>query len=124
MFTATPSGGSGTITYQWFLDGVAVGSNSASYSYTAAGTSHTVTCQVTDSASTPVTSPVSNVVSITVNSAIPESPELLLGIALIFSAVIALSGASMQRRKQPGKIQSGLFEKTVIGNNIRHTFKA
>ena len=111
VFTATPSGGSGTINYQWYLDGSAVGSNSASYSYTAAGTSHSVTCQVTDSASTPVTSPVSNVVSITVNSAIPESPELLLGIALIFSAVIALSGSSLQRRKQPGKIQSGLTRK-------------
>ncbi len=98
-FTATPSGGSGTLSYQWYLDGVAVGSNSASYSYTAAGTSHTVTCQVTDSASTPVTSPASNVVSVTVSSAIPESPELLLGIALVFSTIIALSGLSSKRRK-------------------------
>ena len=72
-FTATPSGGSGTINYQWYLDGSAVGSNSASYSYTAAAGSHTVTCKVTDSASTPVTSPASNVVSITVSPA-PTPP--------------------------------------------------
>src|SRR5208283_2357104 len=63
-FTATASGGTGTRSYQWYLDGVAVGTNSASYSYTAAGTAHSVTCTVTDSASTPVTSPASNAVSV------------------------------------------------------------
>ncbi len=70
LFTATASGGSGSISYQWYLDGATVGSNSASYSYTAASGSHSVTCNVTDSATTPVTSPTSNAVSITVNSAL------------------------------------------------------
>ena len=74
-FTATPSGGSGTISFQWYLDGSAVGSNSASYSYTAAGTSHSVTCKVIDSASTPVTSPASNAISITVNPAASPTPS-------------------------------------------------
>jgi hypothetical protein len=69
-FTATPSGGSGALSYQWYLDGSAVGSNSASYSYTAALGSHSVTCKVTDSASTPVTSAASNAVAITVYSAL------------------------------------------------------
>jgi len=69
-FTATPSGGSGPISYQWYLDGTAIGSDSASYSYTASRSSHSVSCKVTDSASTPVTSPASNVVSVTVNSAL------------------------------------------------------
>jgi len=66
-FTATPSGGTGTLSYQWYLDGVAVGTNNVSYSYIASGTSHSVTCTVTDSASVPVTSAVSNAVSVTVN---------------------------------------------------------
>ncbi len=70
VFTATGSGGTGTLNYQWFLDGTAVGTDSASYSYTAAAGSHSVTCKVTDSADTPVTSPASNAVSITVNSAL------------------------------------------------------
>ena len=69
-FTATASGGSGTPSYQWYVDGTAVGSNSASYSYTASAGTHSVTCKVTDSASTPVTSPASNAVSVTVNSAL------------------------------------------------------
>ena len=43
----------------------------ASYSYTAAGASHSVTCRVTDSASVPVTAAASvNAVSITVNPAL------------------------------------------------------
>ena len=69
-FTATASGGSGTLSYQWYVDGTTVGSNSASYSYTASAGTHSVTCKVTDSASTPVTSPASNAVSVTVNSAL------------------------------------------------------
>jgi outer membrane protein assembly factor BamB len=74
-FTATPSGGSGAINYQWYLDGAAVGSSSASYSYTAAvAGSHSVTCRVTDSASTPVTSLASNAVSVTVNPAPTPTP--------------------------------------------------
>ena len=73
-FTATASGGSGSLSYQWYLDGAAVGSNSASYSYTAAGTSHSLTCKVTDSASTPVTSPASTAVSVTVNPAPTPTP--------------------------------------------------
>ena len=70
VFTATASGGSGTIHYQWYVDGSAVGTDSASYSYTAGGASHSVTCRVTDSASVPVTSAASNAVSITVNPAL------------------------------------------------------
>ena len=70
VFTATVSGGSGSLSYQWYLDGSAVGSNSARYSYTAAGSSHSVTCKVTDSASVPVTSGASNAVLVTVNPAL------------------------------------------------------
>ena len=70
VFTASAVGGSGTLHYQWYVDGGVVGSNSASYSYTAAGSSHSVTCKVTDSASPPVTSVASNTVSVTVSPAL------------------------------------------------------
>jgi peptidoglycan/xylan/chitin deacetylase (PgdA/CDA1 family) len=67
VFAAVAGGGSGSLSYRWYLDGSAVGSNSSSYSYTASGSSHLVTCRVTDSASVPVTSGASNAVSVTVN---------------------------------------------------------
>src|SRR5665647_687386 len=70
VFTALGSGGSGSLSYQWYLDGAVVGGNSASYSYTAAGASHSVTCKVTDSASVPVTSVASNAVSVVVSPAL------------------------------------------------------
>ena len=73
-FKATSNGGTGPLSYQWYLDGVAVGSNNASYSYTASGISHSVTCTVTDSATTPVTSPASIPVSVTVNPAPTPTP--------------------------------------------------
>jgi hypothetical protein len=70
VFTATASGGSGTIHYKWYVDGSAVGTDSAGYSYTAAGASHLITCRVTDSASVPVVSAASNAVSLKVNPAL------------------------------------------------------
>jgi hypothetical protein len=71
MFTATASGGSGTINYQWYLNASAVsGATSPTYSFSGSVGSYSVTCKVTDSASTPVTSPPSNVVLVTVNSAL------------------------------------------------------
>ena len=68
VFTASVSGGTGTKSYQWYLDGTAVSGQTAStYTYTAAtsGSPHSVYVRVTDSASTPV-SVNSNSVSITV----------------------------------------------------------
>ncbi len=70
VFIATASGGSGSFSYQWYLDDSTVGSNSTSYSYTATGSSHSVTCRVNDNASAPVTSDVSNAALITVNPAL------------------------------------------------------
>ncbi|MGA3060665.1 MAG: Ig-like domain-containing protein [Candidatus Bathyarchaeia archaeon] len=72
-FTATVNGGTGTLSYQWYLDGNPVGTNSAHYSYTASGTSHSIYCTVTDSASPPVASPDSNTVTINVNAAMTVS---------------------------------------------------
>jgi hypothetical protein len=67
-FTATSTGGLGTINYQWYLGGSAVsGATGSTYSFSGSVGSYSVTCKVTDSASTPVTSPASNAVTITVN---------------------------------------------------------
>ena len=68
MFTATSSEGSGSRSYQWYVDGAAVGSNSSSYSYTSSMGSHSVTCEVIDSAYIPVTSAASNAVAMAVTA--------------------------------------------------------
>jgi hypothetical protein len=67
-FTANPSGGSGTIHYQWYVNAEKVGNDTSIYTYTASGSSAKVNCEITDSASIQVTSPLSNTVIITVNS--------------------------------------------------------
>jgi hypothetical protein len=65
-FTANPSGGTGALTYQWYLNGSLVGSDSSTYSFSASPGSYTVACTITDNASLPV-SAASNEVSVTVN---------------------------------------------------------
>ncbi len=120
VFTATATGGSGTLSYQWYLDGNAVGSNSATYSYTAtAAGSHSVTCKVTDSASVPVTSPASNAVSVTINTALgvvvsPTSWAMNIGQSKIFNAT-ASGGSGTYSSYQwyvNGTLQSGATAST------------
>ena len=91
QFTATPSGGSGSIHYQWFVGGSAVGSDSSTYTYTASGTSASITCVITDSASVPITSPASTTVTITVNPTLtvtvaPTSWTMEVGQSKTFTA--------------------------------------
>ncbi len=71
-FSASVSGGTSPYTYQWYLNGAPVGTDSASYSYTATTTdltagSFTVSVTVTDSASNVVSS---NTETVKVNSAL------------------------------------------------------
>ena len=74
-FTASESGGSGTIHYQWYLSGSPVGADSNTYVFTQTDGSYTVTCKVTDSASTAVTSPTSNAAAITVTATSTPTPS-------------------------------------------------
>ena len=69
VFTANSSGGSGPLSYQWYLNGSAItGETDSTYLYMATLTSHTIYVIVTDNASTPVMDQ-SNIVSVTVNDA-------------------------------------------------------
>ena len=69
--TASASGGSGTLSYQWYLGGSPVsGQTGATYVFTASSTtSPTIYCRVLDQASTPVTVQ-SNTPSVAVNPAL------------------------------------------------------
>ncbi|MGA2682463.1 MAG: hypothetical protein ABSF44_11775 [Candidatus Bathyarchaeia archaeon] len=70
IFMASASGGTSPYTYQWYLNGGAVGTNSATYTFSPSSMgSFLLSVNVTDSASVPVTFE-SNPVPITVNSAL------------------------------------------------------
>ena len=99
-FTASASGGTGILAYQWYLNGSPVGSDSNTYSFSGSAGSYSVTCTVTDSASTSVTS-VSNAVSVMVSGAIPAS--------------ISLSPDSAWISENP--IQSSTITATVLDQN-------
>jgi len=69
VFTANSSGGSGPLSYQWYLNDSAIPNATGSiFSFNGSAGSYSITCKVTDSASTPVTNQ-SNTVSVTVNDA-------------------------------------------------------
>jgi hypothetical protein len=91
LFTATASGGTGSLFYQWYLDSAVVsGQTSSSYSYTGALGSHSIYARVTDSAFVPVTVQ-SNTVSVTVNSVLgvsvsPVSWVMDVGQSKLFTA--------------------------------------
>jgi peptidoglycan/xylan/chitin deacetylase (PgdA/CDA1 family) len=118
-FTATDSGGTGTKSYQWYLDDSAVaGQTTSTYLYTAALTSHTIYVRVTDSASTPVMTQ-SNIVSVTVNDApttriTPLSWGMDVGQSKTFTAS-ALGGSGSYTNYQwyvGGAAQSGATTST------------
>jgi len=70
-FTATPTNGGTTPTYQWYVGATAVGTNSTTYASTTLATGNSVTCVMTSNANCVTGSPAtSNAVSMTVNSAV------------------------------------------------------
>ncbi len=69
VFTATPSGGSAPLHYQWFLDGLAVGDDSSTYTYSAMLGEHTIYVNLTDSANPPLWA-LSSVGAVSVNPAL------------------------------------------------------
>jgi hypothetical protein len=84
-FTATPTNGGSSPTYQWFLNGNPVGGNSSTYSNNtlANGDQVSVTLTSSDACADPTTAN-SNVVTMTVNSA-PVQPSTISGFTAVCS---------------------------------------
>ncbi len=78
-FTATPTNGGTTPSYQWKVNGTNVGTNSATYTTTALTNGQAVTCVMTSNASCVTGSPAtSNSISMTVNSTVTASANIAI----------------------------------------------
>lgn len=76
-FTATPVNGGASPSFQWLLNGVNTGTNSASYSSSTLATGDAVSCILTSGASCATGSPAtSNTVTMTVNTNLPASVSI------------------------------------------------
>jgi len=85
IFTATPTNGGTTPSYQWKVDGVAAGTNSATFTSTTLTNNQVVTCEMTSNANCVNTATVtSNSITITVGTTL--TPEV--SIALTSGATI------------------------------------
>jgi len=90
IFTATPNNGGSSPSYQWFLNGLPVGSNNANYSNTSLTNNDAVTCTLTSNAPcVSGTTANSNVITMTVTT--PVTPA----VSITASANTICSGTSV-----------------------------
>jgi len=100
-FTANPTNGGTSPSYQWFVNGVPVGTNSPSYTYTPVN-GDIVTCRLTSNASCPITNPVlSNSIVMIINPNLPvgvtitaSANPVCQGVSVTFTATPANGGSS------------------------------
>ncbi|NVO21347.1 MAG: hypothetical protein HXX13_16720, partial [Bacteroidetes bacterium] len=89
-FTAVPTNGGSTPSYQWKLNGNSVGSNSTTYTNSSLANNDIVTCVLTSNATCATGSPAtSNAVTMTVNPNLPAS------VIIAASATTICSGTSV-----------------------------
>lgn len=125
-FNATPTNGGSTPAYQWKKNGVAVGTNSSSYSYVPAN-SDIMTCVLTSNATCVSGSPAtSNAVTMTVNPILPvgisiqaSSNPVVAGTSVTFTATPANGGSSpvYQWKVNGSNVGSGSSSYTYIPIN-------
>ncbi len=114
-FTATPTNGGATPTYQWQKNSVNVGTNSPTYSDASLTNGNTITCIMTSNATCATGSPAtSNTITMTVNPNLPASVSVSAspsstvcsGTNVTFTAVPTNGGASpiYQWKKNGGNV--------------------
>jgi hypothetical protein len=103
-FTATPTNGGSAPTYQWQVNGVNAGTNSATFTTSSLTNGAVVTCIMTSNASGVIGSPAtSNSITVTINSTVTPSNSIAItagsnpmcsGAAITFTATAVNGGAA------------------------------
>ena len=125
-FTATQTNGGTSPSYQWKVDGVNVGANSATYTYDNPVNSAVVTCEMTSNAAcaTP-TMATSNEITVTVNPILVPSVTIAAsddatvcdGTAIIFTATQTNGGTSPSYQWKVGGVNVGINSETYTYDN-------
>ncbi|MCX6287753.1 MAG: hypothetical protein NTY96_11620 [Bacteroidetes bacterium] len=112
-FTATPTNGGSNPSYQWFVNGLSVGTNSNTYTYTPVN-GDVITCQLTSNTTCPITNPViSNSIVMTV------LPNLPVSVIITASANPVCSGIPVTFTATPTNGGSGpVYQWKVNGVNV------
>lgn len=128
-FTASPTNGGSTPTYQWKVNGNNAGTNSATFTTVSLANGDLVTCELTSSATCPsVPSATSNTVTMTVNSAVTPSVSIsasvnniCAGTSVTFTATPTNGGTTPAYQwKVNGNntgTNSATFVSTTLANN-------
>ncbi|MBK7028244.1 MAG: hypothetical protein IPH45_03125 [Bacteroidales bacterium] len=113
-FTATPTNGGSSPSYQWKLNGSNVGTNSTTYSNSALANGNTISCVITSNATCATGSPAtSNTVTMTVNPVLPAS------VAISASSNPVCSGTSVTFTATPTNGGSTpTYQWKLNGNNV------
>jgi len=86
-FTATPTNGGTTPSYQWKVNGTNVGTNSPTYTTTSLTNGQSVTCVMTSNLSGVTSSPATSNAIVTTVNAIPTTPTITQSGAVLTSSI-------------------------------------
>src|SRR5439155_1387149 len=131
-FTATPTNGGTTPTYQWQVNGVNAGTNSATFTSGSLANNDQVTVMMTSNASCAITSTAtSNVVTITTSSVTPSvsinasSTSICTGNSITFTATPTNGGSTPTYQWQVNGANTGstsdIFTSGSLANNDQVT---
>ncbi len=121
-FTATPTNGGATPSYQWKLNGVNVGTNSPTYTNSTLNSGNGVTCLMTTSYSCPsVLTKLSNTITMTVNNAVSNIASVFCGSTLVDNSTDIYSGSIIGATIYEYKLVNG--DVTLTIQKPSRTFK-
>jgi hypothetical protein len=130
-FTATPTNGGAVPSYQWQVNGVNAGANSATYTYTPL-TGDQIICVLTSDAICPTGSPAtSNTITMTVNPNLPVSVSIAAsgnpvcaGTSVTFTATPTNGGLTPSYQWQVNGVNAGANSATYRASLKTHFFSS